>query len=78
MHNGALVERGAIITRFPTDSRMLTQCKAVYGYAQPGWTTLDGKLPRMAELYMDAIETLTGAKIEMTSNGAEREQIIIY
>ncbi len=78
MHNGALVGKGAVLTRFPTDSRMLTQCKAVYGYAQPGWTTLDGKLPRTAELYMDAIETLTGAKIEMASNGAERERIIIY
>lgn len=70
--------KGAVIDFFPTDSRILENCKPIYGYTQPGWTSSNGNMPRMAELYLTAIEMLTGAKIELVSNGPERDQMLIY
>ena len=76
-YNGTKLEKGMILTNFPTESRVLSQCKPVYGYTQPGWTTLKGDLPKGAYLYLEAIKALTDANIEIISNGAERDQIIL-
>lgn len=76
MHNGRKLQKDAILTEFPTDSQVLSQCKPIYGYTQPGWTT-QNELPKQARLYMEAVEALTGAKIEIASDGAERNKIIL-
>jgi adenylosuccinate synthase len=66
---------------FPADTWSLGE--AVPGYeTHPGWqtSTADARrledLPRNARAYLERIETLTGAPIEMVSVGTRRNQII--
>ncbi len=75
-YNGAIITNGQQIDFFPTDSRILENCKPVYEYIQPGWSgTVKDKLPELASMYLNAISCITGAKIEMVSYGAEREKM---
>jgi adenylosuccinate synthase len=66
---------------FPADTWLLGKAGPVYE-THPGWKspTTEARrledLPRNARAYLDRIEELTGAPIEMVSVGTRRNQII--
>jgi adenylosuccinate synthase len=73
---------GAGSTReFPADTWSLGEVEPVYE-THPGWQTPTSEarriedLPKNARAYLDRIEELTGAPIEMVSVGTRRNQII--
>jgi adenylosuccinate synthase len=66
---------------FPADTWLLGEAGPVYE-THPGWNTSTTEarrledLPKNARAYLDRIEELTGAPIEMVSVGTRRNQII--
>jgi adenylosuccinate synthase len=72
---------GGSTKAFPADTWSLGSAEPVYE-THPGWQTptSDARrladLPRNARAYLDRIEALTGAEIEMVSVGTRRNQII--
>jgi adenylosuccinate synthase len=66
---------------FPADTWSLGEAEPVYE-THPGWQTPISEarriedLPRNARAYLDRVEELTGAPIEMVSVGTRRNQII--
>jgi adenylosuccinate synthase len=72
---------GATTRDFPADTWSLAEAEPVYE-THPGWRTSTAEarrledLPRNARAYLDRIEELTGAPIEMVSVGSQRGQII--
>ena len=72
---------GERITEFPADTRVLADVEPELEW-HPGWESPTGEaqaldeLPLNARRYLDRIETLTGAPIDMVSVGTQRRQII--
>ena len=72
---------GQTIDRFPTNVQELEQCEPVYEEF-PGWTepTASAKrledLPRGARLYVQRLENLIGAPIDIISTGPNREETV--
>jgi adenylosuccinate synthase len=72
---------GSTTADFPADTWSLGEAEPVYE-THPGWQTFTGgarrleDLPRNARAYLDRIQELTGAPIEMVSVGTQRTQII--
>jgi adenylosuccinate synthase len=70
-----------VLTDFPADSSVFEDSEPMLE-TMPGWeTSTQGArsitdLPKNARLYLDRIEELTGAPIEMVSVGTRRSQII--
>ncbi len=66
----------------PSGAEALAKCEPVYEDL-PGWkeTTVGVKrrqdLPRNAQRYLDRIEEVSGARVDMISTGAERDETII-
>ena len=73
---------GATLTEFPTDLKVLAECRPVYE-TFPGWRTdisairSEEDLPREARDYLKRIETLTETPIDIISVGPGREQTIV-
>lgn len=72
---------GERITEFPADTRILAHVEPELEW-HPGWQSPTGEaqtldeLPLNARRYLDRIETLTGAPVQMVSVGTRRRQII--
>jgi adenylosuccinate synthase len=72
---------GERIQEFPGELSTLEECKPVYR-TLPGWDTPTAGLERAAELpknaraYLEALEELCGAPVEMVSTGPERHATI--
>ncbi|MEX0979467.1 MAG: adenylosuccinate synthase [Gemmatimonadota bacterium] len=70
-----------VLTEFPADTSVFEDSEPMLE-TMPGWeTSTQGArsitdLPKNARLYLDRIEELTGAPIEMVSVGTRRSQII--
>jgi adenylosuccinate synthase len=70
-----------VLEDFPTEARLLKDCKPVYetfdGWMAPtdGIKSFKG-LPAKAQKYVRRLEELTGVKARMISVGAERDSII--
>ncbi len=73
--------RGERVQEFPGELSMLEECKPVYR-TLPGWETPTAGLERVADLpknaraYLEALEELCGAPVEMVSTGPERHSTI--
>ena len=74
--------KGATLSEFPTDLKVLAECRPVYE-TFPGWRTdisairSEEDLPREARDYLKRIETLTETPIDIISVGPGREQTIV-
>lgn len=73
---------GEIITEFPVENEILSECKPVYEKI-PGWqeditgVTEYKVLPKAARDYVELIEKLTGVPVGVIGTGPEREEAII-
>jgi len=74
--------KGALRTAPPSGAEAMAQCRPIYEDL-PGWkdSTLGIKrreaLPANAQQYLARIEALTGARIDLISTGAERDETIV-
>ena len=74
--------KGQTLTEFPTDLRVLAECKPIYETV-PGWKAdisgirSEEDLPEAARSYLKRIETLTETPIDIISVGPGREQTIV-
>lgn len=70
-----------LIEHFPTEARLLEQCKPVYE-TLPGWNSAISNvksfdaLPNEAKRYIRRIEELTGTPVEIVSVGSDRVQTL--
>lgn len=73
---------GQDIKRFPSDTRLLTQCEPVYE-EMPGWDTPTAsatslaQLPDNARAYVRRIEELVGCPAQIISTGPRRDETIL-
>ena len=73
--------KGKVITDYPSNSHMLSECEPVYEELD-GWEEdISGardvsELPEQARKYLDAIESTTGVTLYAVSLGASREKIL--
>ncbi|MCG8608177.1 adenylosuccinate synthase [bacterium] len=73
---------GRRLTTFPSEIRILENCKPVYE-SYPGWKQSTSEvrhyddLPKNARQYMDAIRNLTGTDLSIISVGSGREQTVM-
>jgi len=81
-YNGRRLETGARLTIFPTDARILSQCRPVEYEDFQGWnvdtssaTSFD-ELPGLARKYLDGIAEHTGCRIRFVSVGPRRRQTL--
>lgn len=78
----AYEHKGQTITEFPTDLKVLDQCRPVYE-TLPGWKTdisairSREDLPRNARRYIERIEELTHTPVDIISVGPGRDQTIV-
>jgi len=74
--------KGQTLTEFPTDLRVLAECRPIYE-TLPGWKTdisairAEEDLPAAARAYLERIEKLTETPIDIISVGPGREQTIV-
>ena len=74
--------RGETLTEFPTDLRVLAECRPIYE-TLPGWKAdishirSEEDLPEAARRYLERIEILTEAPVDIISVGPGREQTIV-
>jgi adenylosuccinate synthase len=74
--------KGETITEFPTDLKVLAECRPIYE-TLPGWKTdisairSEDALPPQARNYLKRIETLTETPVDIISVGPGREQTIV-
>jgi len=74
--------KGRIIKDFPSDIKILSECRPVYETME-GWleeTTpcqTYEKLPLKAQRYLDRLSELMGVKITIVSVGSQRQETII-
>ena len=74
--------RGTTVAEFPTDLKMLAECKPIYE-TLPGWKgdisgiRVRGELPKEALNYLDRIEELTETPVDIISVGPGREETIV-
>ncbi|MBI4810826.1 MAG: adenylosuccinate synthase [Ignavibacteriales bacterium] len=73
---------GKVLKTFPTDVRSLEKIVPIYE-TYDGWKSSTSHIrrypdiPENARRYLDAIETLTGTKVQIISLGARRDQTIL-
>ena len=73
---------GRAVSRFPSDTRVLEQCAAVYEEL-PGWAEPTAKVTELADLpanaraYVRRIEELVGCRAQLISTGPRREETIL-
>ena len=73
---------GETLTEFPTDLKVLAQCRPIYE-TLPGWQTdisairAREDLPANALRYLERIETLTQTPVDIISVGPGRDQTIV-
>jgi adenylosuccinate synthase len=74
--------RGQVLTEFPNETDILTECQPVYE-TRPGWRqstvgALDeAKLPAACRAYLQYLETLVGVPFTLVSTGPRRDQTIV-
>jgi adenylosuccinate synthase len=74
--------RGSTYTEVPADLEVLSHCEPVYESLR-GWQvsttgiTSRSALPKLARVYLDRIEQLTGCQIDLVSTGTKRHETIM-